>query len=109
MATPSIPPDAVIRVSLANFDQGRFAEVDQMTRDTGRYLIPAIQQLDGLISYYAGASNEGSIVHVSVWESNVHAEQMGRLKEMIVDARNDAEATGVTFTPIVNYPIVWQI
>jgi len=109
MATQSIPPSAVIRVSRGNFDQGRFAEVDQMTRDTGRYLIPAIQQLGGLISYYAGASNEGSMVHVSVWQSNEHADQMGRLKEMIVNARSDAEAAGVTFIPIVNYPIAWQI
>lgn len=109
MATPSIPPSAVVRVSSANFDQGRFAEVDQMTRDTGRYLIPAIEQLNGLISYYAGTSSEGSVVHVSVWQSNEHANQMGRLKEMIVDARNDAEAVGVTFIPIVNYPIAWHI
>lgn len=109
MATPSIPPSAVIRVSLGNFDQGRFAEVDQMTRDTGRYLIPAIQQLDGLISYYAGMSSEGSVVHVSVWQSNEHADQMGRLREMIVDARGDAEAAGVSFIPIVNYPIAWHI
>jgi hypothetical protein len=109
VATSTIPPGAVIRVSRGNFDPRRFAEVDQMTRDTGRYLIPAIQQLDGLISYYAGASSEGSMVHVSVWESDEHAEQMSRLKEMIVDARNDAEAAGVTFIPIVNYPITWTI
>ena len=109
MATPWIPPGAVIRVSRGNFDQGRFAEADQMTHDTGRYLIPAIQQLDGLISYYAGTSSEGSTVHVSVWQSNEHADQMGRLKEMIVDARNAAEAAGVAFIPIVNYPIAWHI
>ena len=46
MTAPSIPPDAVIRVSRGNFDQSRFAEVEQMTRDTGDYLIPAITQLD---------------------------------------------------------------
>lgn len=109
MATPLIAPGAVIRVSRANFDQGRFAEVDQMTQNTGRYLMPAIQQLDGLISYYASASSEGSMVHVSIWQSNEHAEQMGRLKEMIVDARNEAEAAGATFIPIVNYPIAWHI
>jgi len=34
---------------------------------------------------------------------------MSRLKEMIVDARRDGEAAGVTFTPIVNYPIDWTI
>ncbi|HUA49219.1 MAG TPA: hypothetical protein VMA77_28545 [Solirubrobacteraceae bacterium] len=80
-----------------------------MTRVTGRYLIPAIQQLDGLIGYYAATSSEGSVVHVSIWQSHEHADQMGRLKEMIVDARNDAEAVGVTFMPIVNYPIAWHI
>jgi hypothetical protein len=28
---------------------------------------------------------------------------------MIVNARRDAEAAGVEFTPIVNYPIAWRI
>jgi len=28
---------------------------------------------------------------------------------MIVDARQDAEKAGVTFIPIVNYPIGWTI
>ena len=75
----------------------------------GRYLIPAIKKLPGLISYYAGASPEGSMVHVSIWESDEHAQQMSRLKEMIVDARQDAEKAGATFIPIVNYPIDWTI
>jgi hypothetical protein len=35
--------------------------------------------------------------------------QMSRLKEMIVDVRQDAEKAGVTFLPIVNYPIDWTI
>ena len=108
MAAPSIPPDAVIRVSRGNFDQSRFAEVEQMTRDTGDYLIPAIRQLHGLIGYYAGASPSGSIVHVSLWQSNDHADQMGGLKEMIIDARRDSEAVGVRFVPIINYPIAWE-
>jgi hypothetical protein len=28
---------------------------------------------------------------------------------MIVNARQDAEAVGVEFIPIVNYPVVWNI
>jgi hypothetical protein len=48
-------------------------------------------------------------VDVSIWESDANAQQMGKLKEMIVDARRDAEAAGVAFTPIVNYPIAWHI
>jgi hypothetical protein len=34
---------------------------------------------------------------------------MASLKEMIVDARHAAEAVGVTFIPIVNYPVSWEI
>ena len=80
-----------------------------MTVATGRYLVPAIKQLPGLIGYYAGASRDGSMVHVSIWESDEHAQQMSRLKEMIVDARSEAERAGVTFTPIINYPFDWTI
>ena len=105
----TLPPTAVIRVSRGNFDPARFAEVERMTRDTGTYLVPAISRLSGLAGYFAGASPSGSMVHVSLWESDADAQQMGKLKEMIVNARRDAEAAGVAFTPIVNYPIAWRI
>jgi len=107
--TSELPATAVVRVSLANFDPARFAEADQMTTDTGAYLIPAIGKLEGLLSYYAGVSLDGSMVHVSVWDSEEHAEQLGSLKEMIVDARAAGKAAGVTFHPIVNYPLSWHI
>ncbi|WP_218893061.1 hypothetical protein [Streptomyces sp. 1331.2] len=80
-----------------------------MNTRTSAYLIPAIQRLPGLIHFYAGVSPEGSAVHVSVWDSVEHARQLDHLKEMVVDARGEAEAVGVTFTPIVNYPIDWTI
>lgn len=38
-----------------------------------------------------------------------HAVQMGRLKEMTVDARREFEAVGVTFNPVVNHPVAWSI
>jgi hypothetical protein len=109
MTAASPPSTAVIRVSRGNFDPARFEEVEQMTRATGKYLIPAIGRLDGLIAYHVGASVLGSAVHVSLWETNDHAEQMGQLKEMVIDARRDADAVGMTFIPIVNYPIAWSI
>ena len=99
-----ITPRSVIRVSRGNFDPKRFAEVEKMTRETGVYLMPKIKELSGLYGYFAAASPSGSMVHVSLWESDDAANQMGNLKEMIVDARRDAEAVGVQFTPIVNYP-----
>ena len=108
--TPSVvPPAAVVRVSRGTFDPARFADVERMTRETGVYLIPAIKTLPGLIGYYAGASPSGSMVHVSIWDSDEHAQQMGQLKEMIVDARKAAETAGVQFTPIINFPISWNI
>lgn len=104
-----LPPTAVIRVSRADFDPARFAEVDRMSRNTGTYLTPAISRLSGLAAYVVGASPTGSMVHVSVWESDAHAQQMSSLKEMVVTARGDAEAVGARFIPIVNYPVEWQI
>jgi len=107
--SPILPPRAVVRISLANFDPKDIPKVEAMTLHTGKCLIPAIKRLPGLAGYFAGASPTGSMVHVSLWESDAHAQQMGNLKEMIVDARQAAEAVGLSFIPIVNYPIAWQI
>jgi hypothetical protein len=105
--TESLPATAVVRVSRGTFDPDRFAAVEAMNNKTAEYLIPAIQRLPGLIRYYTGVSPEGSLVAVSFWDSDEHAAQLNQLKEMIVDARGEAEAAGVTFTPIINYPINW--
>jgi hypothetical protein len=107
--TESLPATASIRVARGTFDPSLFAEVDAVNKKTSEYLIPAIKRLPGLIDYYVGISPEGSIVNISVWDSDEHAAQMGRLKEMTVDARGEMTAIGVTFTPIVNYPISWTI
>jgi hypothetical protein len=107
--TESLPAIAVVRVSRGTFDPSRFAEVDGMNKKVSEYLIPAIKRLPGLIHYYTGVSPEGSIVAVSVWDSDEHATQLNQLKEMIVDARGEAEAAGVAFTPILDYPIGWTI
>ena len=54
MTAAQLRETAVVRVSRGNFDPARFDEVQAMTVATGRYLIPAIKKLPGLISYYAG-------------------------------------------------------
>lgn len=107
--TESLSATAVVRVSRGNFDPSRFAEIDALNEKVSEYLIPAIKRLPGLIHWYAGVSPEGSIMNVSVWDSDEHAAQMDQLKEMTVVARGEMEAAGVTFTPIVNYPINWTI
>jgi hypothetical protein len=103
----SLPTGAVVRVSRASFDPSRFAEVDATSKKTSEYIIPALRKLKGLIHFYAGVSPKGSIVQVSVWDTDQHAAQLDHLKEMVVDGRRDMEAVGVTFTPIFNYPIDW--
>jgi hypothetical protein len=107
--TEPLPTTAVIRVASGSFDPSRFAEVDAVSKKTSAYLIPAIQRLPGFIHWYAAVSPEGSVVNISVWESDEHAAQMDQLKEMTVDARGEMAVLGITFTPIVNYPVSWTI
>ncbi len=107
--TSKLVAASVVRVSCGTFDPARFAEVERMSQETAAYLIPAIRRLPGMLSYFAAVSPSGSMVHVSIWDSDAHAQQMSRLKEMIVDARNAALAVGVEFAPIVNYPLSWTI
>lgn len=107
--TESLTATAVVRVSRGNFDPARLAEVQAMNTRTAAYLVPAIERLPGLIHYYTGVSAEGSMVAVSIWDSDEHATQLNQLKETVVDARGEAEAAGVEFVPIINYPIDWNI
>jgi hypothetical protein len=104
-----ISPTAVVRVAHGSFDPDRFEEVREMSLATSRYLIPAIKKLPGLISYYAGASPNGSVVNVSFWDSDEHAQQMSQLNEMIVKARQEGETAGITSFDQVDYPIDWTI
>ncbi len=108
MANPNLVP-AIVRVSHGSFDPTRFEDIEAMSRRTQAYLTPAIRQLPGLVSYFVGASPSGSFAHVSLWDSEAHAEQMSHLKLMTENARLDAEAAGLTFLPLVNYPIDWRI
>jgi hypothetical protein len=103
----SLLATAVVRVSRASYDPSRFAEVDIASKKTSEHIIPAIRRLPGLLHFYARVSPKGSIVQVSVRDTDEHAAQLDHLKEMVVDGRRDMEAVSVTFTPIFNYPIDW--
>lgn len=109
MKGSSLPDSVVVRVSRGTFDPARLADVQRMSTETARYLVPAIRRLPGLVEYFAAVAPGGSIVHVSIWESETAAQQMGSLKEMVVDARHAAEAVGVSFMPIVNHPLSWFV
>ena len=112
-ATESLPATAVLRVGRVTFDPTLYDAVVVADRTTSQYLIPAIQQLPGLIRWYSGVSPEGSLSQVSIWDSEEHAAQMDHLKEMRVRAREEFGAVGVTFTSetatYTNYPITWTI
>ncbi|MFE9428147.1 hypothetical protein ACFYNO_34915 [Kitasatospora sp. NPDC006697] len=109
MTTEQIPATAVVRISTATFDPARYAEVHAMNIEISSYLVPAITALPGLLHFYAGVSPDGSMVHVSVWESDEQAKQLSSLKEMVVTARKEAEDAGATFSPVVHYPVDWTI
>lgn len=49
------------------------------------------------------------MLQASVWDTEEHSAQLNHLKEMVVVARGEMEEVGVTFTPIVTYPICWAI
>ncbi|MFE3187638.1 hypothetical protein ACFXHA_01430 [Nocardia sp. NPDC059240] len=108
--TESLPSTAVIHVARGSFDPSRFAEVDALATKQADYLVPAIEALPGLLHWFTAVSPTGSIVNISIWDTEEHAEQMDTLKEMVETARGEFKALGaLTFAPTVNYPITWTI
>lgn len=107
--TDSLPTTAVVRVSPGSFDPSRFAEIEALATKQAEYLVPAIKQLPGLIRWYTAVTPDGSMTNISVWDTEEHAAQMSHLKEMAVIARGEMQEAGVTFSPIINYPVIWTI
>ncbi|MGW4244312.1 hypothetical protein [Nocardia sp. NPDC004722] len=106
----SLPSTAVVRVGRASFDPAGFEEFNALITKQGDYLIPAIEELPGILHWFTGVSPEGSTVQVSIWDTEEHAKQMDTLKKMAVVARGEMEAIGGIFErPIINYPINWTI
>jgi len=107
----SLPKTAVVRLSRCTFDVSRLAEVEAMSIKISEYIIPALRRLPGLLHFYSGASSKGEMLQISIWDTDEHAAQANDLKEMIVRGRRDMESVGVTFSPIVHYPIdqTWTV
>ena len=99
----------VIRVSRGRFDPAIGVEVARLASESEDALREPIEALPGLIHYYVGTDSEaGAIVNVSVWESLADAKAMETLAEMRAQ-RPILEAAGVTFEPITNQQVQWQI
>lgn len=99
----------VVRVSRGSFAAGKYAEVKRLIDESATPLIPAIQQLSGLLYYHAAVDAEtNTVVNVSVWEDEHAAEQMDTLAPMLAQ-RPVLEAAGVKFEKIANYTPAWKI
>ena len=101
---------SVVRISRASYPPSAHEEVAARLDRSKESLIPAIAELDGMISYYVGADPESNtMVNVSVWESLKAANQMATLPEMLALAGEFIEL-GVEFErPIVNYDSLWEM
>jgi hypothetical protein len=99
----------VVRVSMGRIDPSRADEIIAALRASEGTLRPAISSLPGLIAYYVGIDRDTSaITNTSVWQTRDHAMTMNGLLEM--DAlRKTFERLGVTFQPIANHDVLWEI
>ncbi|MFH0344187.1 MAG: hypothetical protein ACHBNF_19165 [Chromatiales bacterium] len=99
----------VVRISKGRFAPERYEEVKRLIDESAAPLVPAIQQLRGLLYYHAAVDQSTStIVNVSVWESLEAAKQMDTLQPMLAQ-RPILEAAGVQFDKIANYEPAWRI
>jgi hypothetical protein len=98
-----------VRISNGTFDPGRSDEVERLLAASAAALRQPLEQLDGLIHFYAGIDLErGAFTNVSVWDSLQHAHQLDTLQAML-DQRPILEAAGVQFQPITNHETLWTI
>lgn len=100
----------VIRVSILRCQAEQFAMFHAMMAEAEPVLVPGIQAMRGLVSYWAGADQAtSSLTNVSVWRSLDDAKQMDRFQPMLDLGKRFAEKGAVFERPIMNYAALWQI
>jgi hypothetical protein len=100
---------SVVRISNGTFDLSRLDEVEKLLADSEAALREPLEQLHGLLHYYAGVDRQrGAVTNVSVWSSLDDAHVMDTLPEMLAQ-RPILEAAGVTFQVITNHEMLWTI
>ena len=99
-----------VRISKGRYKPELHKEVSARLDASSKVLIPAIRQLPGCLSYYAGSdATTNTMVNVSVWDTLEHAQAMGSLPHMAALAQ-EFISIGVEFErPIANYPVLWQL
>jgi hypothetical protein len=109
MAGPDKAETPILRISKGRFAPEKYAEVKRLIEESAAALVPAIEELRGLLYYHAGVDPvTNTVVNVSLWRDLAAAKQMERLAPMLAQ-RPILEAAGVAFEPIANYEPVWRI
>jgi hypothetical protein len=74
----------VIRVSRGRFAPEKYRTVINLIEESAASLVPAIQELHGLLYYHAAVDpTTSTVVNVSIWESMADARQMETLPPML--------------------------
>ena len=99
----------IVRISKGRFAPEKYPQVRELIEDSAKPLVPALQNLRGLLYYHAAVDPmTNTVVNVSVWEDADAARQMDTLGEMLTE-RPILEGAGVTFDRIANYEPLWKI
>jgi hypothetical protein len=99
----------VVRISAGQIDPARTDETVAALTASEATLRPAISTLPGLIAYYVGIDRDTStITNTSIWQTRDQAMAMSDLKEMAA-LRETFQRIGVTFQPVANHDVLWEI
>jgi len=99
----------VVRISKGRFPPERYEEELRLAEASAVPLIPALEQLRGLLYYFAGVDPAtNTFVNVSISSDLTAAKQMDTLGPMLAQ-RPIMEKGGVQFDKIANYEPLWKI
>jgi len=101
--------DPIVRISILRCEAERFETLRQMMVESEAALREGIEQMPGLIAFYAGAdAATNSMMNTSLWDTLEHAQQLDHYQPML-DAGKRFAAAGATFErPIMNYATTWR-
>jgi len=98
-----------VRVSRGRFDTAHYDEVRALLDAAREELIPAIEELPGMIGCQVGVDRDsGTVINLSFWETEDQARAMDTLAPLLT-LRQVFTTRGVTFEPIVSYDVLWRI
>lgn len=98
-----------VRVARGTFAPELHDELAERLRAAEAEISGPIRELPGLIDYYAGIDRaSSSMIRVSVWDTEAHAESMSELPQVRA-VRAEFEAKGVVWEPVITYEVAWWV